>query len=130
MTREVDPVEPTGSSPSGEAVDGQHRPVNVELLYFDGCPNWRETENRVRQALQLAGLSSDCFTLRQVNTAQDADREAFRGSPTVRVNGVDCFADPGAPVGLSCRLFLTPDGPAGAPALEQLVQALQSPPGS
>lgn len=50
-----------------------------------------------------------------VTTPEEAERLRFRGSPTVPVNGVDPFADAEAPVGLSCRVFQTPDGPRGAP---------------
>ena len=39
--------------------------------------------------------------------------------------GVDGFAAPGAPVGLACRLYTTPDGPAGAPTLDQLRELVQ-----
>ena len=102
--------------------------MDVRLLYFDGCPNWRETEDRLRTAMQLVGLDSDQLVLRQVPTARDAEQEQFHGSPTVRLDGVDVFAVPDAPVGLSCRLFATPEGLQGAPLLEQLVQVLQRSP--
>ena len=68
--------------------------VEVELLWFAGCPNWRETCARLRQALPLAGRQQGPF-------AEDDD-----------------------PVGLSCRVFRTPDGLRGAPTVEQLVVAL------
>ena len=45
-------------------------------------------------------------------------------SPSVLVDEVDPFADPDAPVGLSCRVYQTPDGMAGSPTLEQLRRAL------
>jgi hypothetical protein len=40
------------------------------------------------------------------------------------VDGVDVFAEPDAGVGLSCRVYRTPDGLAGAPTMEQLRAAL------
>lgn len=40
------------------------------------------------------------------------------------LDGVDAFADADTPVGLSCRVYPTPDGPAGAPTFEQLQAAL------
>ncbi len=36
----------------------------------------------------------------------------------------DLFAGSDAPVGLSCRIYQTPDGPAGSPTLDQLRAAL------
>ena len=104
------------------------RVVDVTLLYFDGCPNWHETEERLAEALAVAGSSA---TVRRVEVAtpEDAERLSFRGSPTVLVDGVDPFAEDDDPVGLSCRVFRTPDGLRGAPTVQQLVAALRSPRG-
>ena len=60
-----------------------------------------------------------------VTTAEQAEAVGFRGSPTVLVNGRDPFADPTAPTGLSCRVYSTEAGLAGAPTVEQLLAALQ-----
>jgi len=59
-----------------------------------------------------------------VETLEEAERVGFHGSPSILVDGVDVFADPEAGVGLSCRVYRTPDGPAGAPTMEQLRAAL------
>lgn len=96
----------------------------MALLYFDGCPNWQETDQRLRQALAVAGLDVTPRYV-HVSTSEDAERLAFRGSPTVLVDGADPFADASAPVGLSCRVFRTPDGLRGAPTVEQLVEVLR-----
>ena len=97
--------------------------MDVRLLYFDGCPNWRETDARLREAVALAGLAVVPEHVK-VETPEDAERLSFRGSPTVLVNGVDPFADASAPVGLSCRVFQTPEGVRGAPTVEQLLAVL------
>jgi len=99
--------------------------VEVTLQYFDGCPNWRETETRVREALRLVGAPATVLSLQIVSTPEDADRLGFRGSPTVLVGGVDPFASASSPVGLACRMFKTPAGLAGTPTVEQLVAALR-----
>jgi hypothetical protein len=99
------------------------RGVDVRLLYFDGCPNWRLAEWRLREAVQLCRPGTD-VQLVSVGTPEDAERLAFRGSPTVLVDGRDPFADACSPVGLACRLFPTPDGLRGAPTVEQLVAVL------
>lgn len=95
--------------------------MNVELLYFEGCPNWRATEDR------LAALQSTLgFSLRRhlVETLEEAHRVGFRGSPTILVDGIDPFASGDEPVGLACRIYETPAGPAGAPTDEQLREAV------
>lgn len=97
--------------------------MKVELLWFAGCPNWQETDVRLRRALPLAGVDAD-ITLVEVTTPDDADRLRFRGSPTVLLDGWDPFAAVTNPVGLSCRVYRTPDGLRGAPTVQQLVAAL------
>ena len=87
--------------------------MEVQLLYFDGCPNWQETDHRLREAIAALGLDVSPVHV-SVTTPEEAERWRFRGSPTVLVDGVDPFADEAAPVGLSCRVFQTPDGLRGA----------------
>ena len=60
------------------------------------------------------------MTRHLVDTAEEAERTGFHGSPSILVDGVDVFAAPDAEVGLSCRRYPTPDGYQGAPTLEQL----------
>lgn len=99
--------------------------MKVELLWFSGCPNWQETDARLRQVLPLAGVDAE-IVLVEVATAEDADRLRFRGSPTVLLNGRDPFAIESDPVGLSCRVYRTPDGLKGAPTVDMLVDALRA----
>ena len=99
--------------------------MSVTLQYFDGCPNWREAEERLREALRAAGRPEGAVTLEAVTTPEDAERLRFRGSPAILIDGLDPFAAETAPVGLSCRVFSTPDGLRGAPTLEQLVEVLR-----
>ena len=100
--------------------------MKVQLLYFDGCPNWRETDQRLRQALQLVGRDDVQVERIRVSTPEEAEATGFLGSPTVRINGADPFAEPGAAVGLTCRLYRTSTGLAGAPTIEQLLEVVQT----
>lgn len=95
--------------------------MDVTLLYFDGCPNWQTTDRLLTDLSSQLGFS---VSKRLVTTPEDADRSEFRGSPTVLVDGVDPFADPDAPTGLSCRIYVTPKGPQGSPTIEMLRAAL------
>lgn len=112
--------------PSAAVTTGQHlrRHRDVELLYFDGCPNWGETKQRLAEALAAVGADPSAYRLVAVTNVEEAERLKFRGSPTVLVDGQDPFADPDAPVGLACRVYRTPDGLRGAPTVEQLVAVL------
>jgi hypothetical protein len=96
--------------------------MDVTLLYFEDCPNWRVTDGDLRTI--VAERPALHVERHLVETPEEAERVGFRGSPTVLVDGVDPFADPDAPVGLSCRVYVTPDGLAGSPTLEQLREVL------
>jgi len=61
----------------------------------------------------------------RVVTDDEAQVLRFPGSPTVRVDGRDLFPGP-VGVGLACRVYRTPDGPAGSPTVDQLVDAMAS----
>lgn len=90
----------------------------MTLLYFEDCPNWTVADKHLDQiATENPGLTIE---RRTVDTIEEAEATRFRGSPSIIVDGVDPFAEPDDPVGLSCRIFQTPDGPAGSPTLEQL----------
>ncbi len=92
--------------------------MDITLLYFEGCPNWRVADERLQ--LLVTGRPDISVTRHAVETPDQAARVGFLGSPSIQVNGVDVFAEPGAQVGLTCRRYPTPDGYEGAPTLEQL----------
>jgi hypothetical protein len=98
--------------------------VDGTLLYFDDCPNWQVADERLRQALALAGRDDVRMKRRLVVTPEQAEAAGFRVSPTVLINGRDPFAEPDAPVGLSCRVYGTATELTGAPAVEQLLAVL------
>lgn len=96
--------------------------MDVTLLYFDDCPNWLVANEHLE--VLLAEHPEMSITRHIVETPEEAERTRFRGSPSIHVNGVDPFADADDPVGLSCRVYQTPDGPAGSPTLDQLRDVL------
>ena len=91
--------------------------MNIELLYFDDCPNWRVAAERLDDIANRRGLT---VTRRIISTDEEAEAARFRGSPTILIDGEDHFAADDAPFGLACRMYQTPDGPAGSPTTEQL----------
>ena len=97
--------------------------MRVQLLYFDGCPDWELAQARLRDALVAVG-AVDTIELVEVTSQEDAERLGFRGSPSVMVNGRDLFGQPDADLGLACRVYSTPEGLGGAPTTEQLIAAL------
>ena len=90
--------------------------MKVELLYFDGCPNWRTADERLRELATEYGFQ---LGRRLVTTPEEARMAGFRGSPTILIDGRDPFASGDEPFSLSCRVYRTPAGIAGAPSIDQ-----------
>jgi hypothetical protein len=79
--------------------------VEVELLFWDGCPSHPEALAQLR-----ALLGEDVpVTLREIETEEEAVAENFPGSPTIRVDGADLFPIDDPP-SLSCRVYRLADG--------------------
>ena len=97
--------------------------MEITLLYFDGCPNWRHTDQDLRRLIAAGAVQADLRHLR-VETPEDAERLGFRGSPTVVVDGRDPFATGDEPVGLACRVYQTDHGPRGRPTFDQVRHVL------
>lgn len=95
--------------------------MQVTLQHFDGCPHWQLADERLRTLVGEVGFD---LSREVIDTPDAAEEVGFRGSPTILVDGVDPFADGDEPVGLSCRIYDTPEGPAGAPTVEQLREVL------
>jgi hypothetical protein len=78
--------------------------MRVEMVFFDGCPSHGQLLPRLRELAAEAGAR---VVLRRVETPQEAERERFLGSPTVRVDGrdVDLSAGARSDYGLKCRIY-------------------------
>lgn len=98
--------------------------MDVRVVYFEGCPSWRVTVDRLHTAVAAAGRSGTVVELVRVESAAEAAAAGFAGSPTVLVDGEDLFPGAAETDELACRLYSTPDGPRGAPTLDALLGAL------
>lgn len=99
--------------------------MDIELLYVPDCPNRETARRHLDAALAEHGLAA-VVREREVASPEDADRFGMHGSPTIRVDGRDPFADPGASPSLSCRLYHSEHGASGAPTVAQLAAVLAS----
>jgi hypothetical protein len=86
------------------------REPRVELLFWDGCPSYPEALADLREVMSEVGLDPRCVEVREVATDDEASRDRFVGSPTVRVDGADVVPPTGDPVGLTCRVYRLRDG--------------------
>lgn len=97
--------------------------MKLELLYFDDCPNWKTAAERLDDIATRRGLVVE---RRLVTTPEEAEAARFRGSPTILVDGEDPFASEDESFGLACRVYQTPEGPAGSPTSDQLEAILDA----
>jgi len=98
--------------------------MDVELLVVPDCPNEVSAYDLTRAALAELDVSASVTTT-VIESDEQAHARGFTGSPTFLINGRDPFAEPGAGVGVACRVYLTPDGLAGVPTLEELREELR-----
>src|SRR5215831_6007471 len=100
--------------------------MQIDILYFEGCPNHTPTVERVKQIAAEMGLTVPVREV-PITTPEEAEQRRFLGSPTVLVNGVDIdpHASQQAYYGLSCRMY---PGVSGLPPDDMIRAALQPPP--
>jgi len=85
--------------------------VNVELLWWEGCPSTERALAVVRQALTDIGLDGIEVRAREVRSDADAEEVGFVGSPTILIDGVDLVPSAAdEQIGLSCRVYRRRDG--------------------
>jgi hypothetical protein len=97
--------------------------MDITLQYFDDCPNWKITDRHLNTLIDEHSPDARvCY--QPIDKPEAAAEHCFRGSPTVLIDGIDPFAEPNTPVGLSCRVYITENGPAGSPTFHQLEQAI------
>jgi hypothetical protein len=85
--------------------------VRVELLFWEGCPSHPRALAELRAAMVELGIDPAGVVVREVETEEDARRERFVGSPTIRIEGRDVRPPgEGEPPGLTCRVYYRRDG--------------------
>ena len=98
--------------------------MQIELLYFDGCPSWEMGLQNLKSALEEEGLSTSVEMVRVVDD-NDAARLKFLGSPHFRVDGQDLWPEERENYSLSCRVYLTQEGVKGFPTIAMLRQQMK-----
>ena len=95
--------------------------MRIEVLYFEGCPNYPPAVDRLRTVLRREGLLAEIAEI-EVKDEPTAKALNFFGSPTIRINGLDIEARSrgiGEP-GFACRLYSD-----GLPSEEMIRVALR-----
>jgi hypothetical protein len=99
--------------------------MQIDLLYFDGCPSWQPGLENLKAALAAEGIEAE-IRMVKVETDEDAARLKFLGSPSFQVNGADWWPEQRERYDLSCRVYQTPQGLRGAPTIEMLREKLRT----
>lgn len=78
--------------------------MRVELLFSDDDPNAMEARQRLVEVL-IEDAFETPIQMIAVTSLDDARFLDFRGSPTIRIDGVDVFPDESGAVGLHFRQY-------------------------
>jgi len=91
--------------------------VQIQVLYFEGCPGFEPTVERLRKLVRDYGLEGQVeWQVVEIHDPAEAVQWRFPGSPTVRIDGLDLeparHPEPGR---FACRMYKGPDGPTNVP---------------
>jgi len=78
--------------------------MRVELLFSDSDPNAMLARQRLVEVL-IEDAFETPIQMIAVTSAEDARFLDFRGSPTIRIDGVDVYPEGATVVGLHLRLY-------------------------
>jgi hypothetical protein len=95
--------------------------MNIEVLYFEGCPNYLPAVKRLKNVLRQEGLRNEVHEVK-VKDEFAAKALNFFGSPTIRVNGLDIETEARntRDTGFACRRYS-----GGLPSEEMIRSALR-----
>jgi hypothetical protein len=84
--------------------------MTVELLWWEGCPSHPEALADLERILREEGVPADVTRI-EIEDDEEARRERFPGSPTIRIDGRDIVPpEEGEPYSLTCRVYRRRDG--------------------
>ena len=94
----------------------------IEILYFEGCPNYEPARELVNEVVAELGTEAEIRHV-QIETNEEAIAKRFLGSPSIRVNGIDIEPEARGreEFNLACRIY----GTGGVPPRELLVEAIR-----
>jgi hypothetical protein len=96
--------------------------IEIDILYFEDCPNHVPTMDRINAVVREEGCDARVREV-LVPDVETARRVGFLGSPTIRVNGIDIEPDAvdTKDFGLMCRRYV-----GGVPSRELIRSAIRS----
>lgn len=113
-------------APSSTSYQTDKRPIRIEILYFDGCPNFHDAHANVKMVVGELGIQAE-VELIDVTTDEEALARKFLGSPSVRVEGTDVESLPNSQpeYSLCCRRYAVAGAMQGFPSKSMIALAIQ-----
>lgn len=103
-----------------------NKKIKVELLYFNGCPNWEQSEKLLQEVIDELELQTK-IELINVEDNNDAIENRFLGSPSIRINDQDLeiTEDKSTEYSMRCRRYRSGSDIVGHPSRELIVKAMR-----
>ena len=98
--------------------------THFDILYFDDCPSWQTAAGLLERVIERLDLAAG-INLVRVETDEEAQKQHFVGSPSIRLNGKDLFPVDHDNYALGCRVYQTPEGMRGWPTEAMLIDSIR-----
>jgi len=89
--------------------------MRVELLYWDGDPNYMTARQRLVEVLTEDAFETPIQMI-AINSAADAELLEFPGSPTIRIDGTDIYPAGVGEIGIHVRPYPSDTNLDGTPS--------------
>ena len=102
--------------------------MQIQFLYFEDCPPYKQGLENLKQALKELNLPAD-FEMININSDEKAKEYNFIGSPTIRINSqdIDHKAREAKVTGYKgCRIYQTEEGIKGTPTVEMIKKIIEN----
>ena len=97
--------------------------MEIELLYFDGCPSWQSALANLKIALVEENTNAKIHLIK-IESPEQANMQRFLGSPSIRVGSADLWPEQRDDYFMGCRVYPTPEGLRGYPTIEMIREKL------
>lgn len=103
-----------------------NKKLNIQILFFEGCPNVEAAKSLVLDALEQTKISAE-VSLVEVLDHDDAVSKKFLGSPSFRINGADIEQEVAhqTEYSMRCRLYSSDGSLSGLPLRSKLIEQIE-----
>ncbi len=99
--------------------------MNIDLLYFDGCPSWQSALENLKIAIAEEKLNAK-IRLVKIDSPEQAVKRRFLGSPSIHIGKTDLWPGEREEFFLGRRVYQTPDGLKGWPTVKMIQQKIST----